>query len=1097
VKADWLLAVLVLLAAATTPGIATSNEPPLADAGLDQTTTRGSTVYLDGGGSRDPDGVVSSYEWTVTTPAGTATTLDCGNCERSQFQATSVGTYEVTLQVTDDDGATATDTLYVTVEPGAPPDASLAGPSRLTTGARGEFTADITAGAAPLERAIWYVDGEQRFTSSLDDSTAAPEHRVRFPTTGTHEVTVVAVDADGQRAEATRTVAVTRPTTPPSSPTGGSSGSSAETDTIDGPRVLTESDDLRGEYVLSGTASGSWHVDGQRVATGDSASLAFTPGRHGLYAVPNGGSSGVATFPDGSRTVVADPAPDVSELDIENGSIVSLDVQATDALGNLESLVISVDGQPVETLTTGNFRNDRTGRSLSTVKRLSSLDPGKHIVTVEARDRRGQIETVVRTVTVPGPPRVVSAGFVQEGPLDQYHPRIHESRYMATYRVVIDLNGVSTDAVKSRVKLTYTGEESEIRRETRSNGDILVIEKNAYNRNLGEIKGKAGIHFISGEPILTDISTIKVTPSPPEIRVSVVTPQADDGPARPGIEFDASNSFDPDQTKLDYDWYGVDGDHTEGPQATLDSFKLAKLELTDSHEQTSSTNGLLRWFAPDLRSAQITNRGPFYPNETVTFSVRSKLFHFSKPTYGDSVSVNLNVDEGRVLRKELLRGRSDEIGAPDAEPSSRQYRWTVAVPARAFVENDEPLIVSSYPTEHPTVEYESPLPEPSVYVLVKTELRDVATSVSYLVERPEYKSRTTANEEYRDTLLENGYDVALVTNSGREYLIEERVKVEEAEYDVERQQFRQRGRRSDFLELHPDWSDAGSRMETRRWTTTEREWRSSRSGSGTFTGETRRKLVERGAYRTQKQFRYEETETYETTETYEDTYTTTETEVVTRERCTAFGCVPYQTTVTETEHHTVTRTRAVTRTRTVEKTYWSEVPRDWSHEYTGRKRQITLREPEYERQYEFEFEKRHSETVYVYLAENRTKVEPAAYEWQIERTVTRRSVAEVEAMAPNTRIGASRPTKEWVLEKQVGTEVVTLDHTKPEWDVLETIGRGEATIVEQYVRHQGKQTFGRHTRERQIEVNLTSRGFLPEESVRNIVIEEMKPNNEE
>jgi hypothetical protein len=98
VKADWLLAVLVLLAAATTPGIATSNEPPLADAGLDQTTTRGSTVYLDGGGSRDPDGVVSSYEWPVTTPAGTATTLDCGNCERSQFQATSVGTYEVTLQ---------------------------------------------------------------------------------------------------------------------------------------------------------------------------------------------------------------------------------------------------------------------------------------------------------------------------------------------------------------------------------------------------------------------------------------------------------------------------------------------------------------------------------------------------------------------------------------------------------------------------------------------------------------------------------------------------------------------------------------------------------------------------------------------------------------------------------------------------------------------------------------------------------------------------------------------------------------------------------------------------------------------------------------
>jgi hypothetical protein len=42
-----------------------ANEPPLADAGLDQTVDRGATVLLDGTGSRDPDGEIVSYQWTV------------------------------------------------------------------------------------------------------------------------------------------------------------------------------------------------------------------------------------------------------------------------------------------------------------------------------------------------------------------------------------------------------------------------------------------------------------------------------------------------------------------------------------------------------------------------------------------------------------------------------------------------------------------------------------------------------------------------------------------------------------------------------------------------------------------------------------------------------------------------------------------------------------------------------------------------------------------------------------------------------------------------------------------------------------------------
>ena len=47
--------------------------PPLADAGLDQDVEQGTTVLLDGTGSRDPDGRIDAYRWRIETPAGAAT----------------------------------------------------------------------------------------------------------------------------------------------------------------------------------------------------------------------------------------------------------------------------------------------------------------------------------------------------------------------------------------------------------------------------------------------------------------------------------------------------------------------------------------------------------------------------------------------------------------------------------------------------------------------------------------------------------------------------------------------------------------------------------------------------------------------------------------------------------------------------------------------------------------------------------------------------------------------------------------------------------------------------------------------------------------
>jgi len=89
------------------------NHPPIANAGPDQTVTdtdgNGSEdVTLDGSGSDDPDGDIVSWVWTeggsqIATGGTPTVTLP-------------VGVHTITLTVTDDDGATDTDEVVITVQ---------------------------------------------------------------------------------------------------------------------------------------------------------------------------------------------------------------------------------------------------------------------------------------------------------------------------------------------------------------------------------------------------------------------------------------------------------------------------------------------------------------------------------------------------------------------------------------------------------------------------------------------------------------------------------------------------------------------------------------------------------------------------------------------------------------------------------------------------------------------------------------------------------------------------------------------------------------------------------------------------------------------
>lgn len=97
------------------------NQPPIANAGPDQTVTVGTLVTLDGSGSSDPDDDPIAFAWRfVSQPEGSTATLTDADSSQAKFTPDVVGDYIIEVVVTDPDGATDSDQVTVTAQPPAP-----------------------------------------------------------------------------------------------------------------------------------------------------------------------------------------------------------------------------------------------------------------------------------------------------------------------------------------------------------------------------------------------------------------------------------------------------------------------------------------------------------------------------------------------------------------------------------------------------------------------------------------------------------------------------------------------------------------------------------------------------------------------------------------------------------------------------------------------------------------------------------------------------------------------------------------------------------------------------------------------------------------
>jgi Carbohydrate binding module (family 6)/PKD domain/Secretion system C-terminal sorting domain len=91
------------------------NLPPISNAGSDVTIVLpANSVQLNGNGSKDPDGTIASYSWTMIS-GPSQFTISNANIINPVISNLVAGTYTLRLTVVDNKGASATDDINITV----------------------------------------------------------------------------------------------------------------------------------------------------------------------------------------------------------------------------------------------------------------------------------------------------------------------------------------------------------------------------------------------------------------------------------------------------------------------------------------------------------------------------------------------------------------------------------------------------------------------------------------------------------------------------------------------------------------------------------------------------------------------------------------------------------------------------------------------------------------------------------------------------------------------------------------------------------------------------------------------------------------------
>ncbi len=191
--------------ATTTRALTVQNRAPSASfTATPNPVPTGSAVSFDAGGSTDPDGAVTTYEWDLdgngsyeTNTGATATT--------SKTYATA-STPTIGLRITDNNGATATTTRVLTVQNRLPSASFTLTPNPVVSGSSVSFNGSGSSDPdGTIAKYEWDFDGNGTYETSTGATATTTK---TFATAGSVTVGLRVTDNNGGTATTTRALTV-------------------------------------------------------------------------------------------------------------------------------------------------------------------------------------------------------------------------------------------------------------------------------------------------------------------------------------------------------------------------------------------------------------------------------------------------------------------------------------------------------------------------------------------------------------------------------------------------------------------------------------------------------------------------------------------------------------------------------------------------------------------------------------------------------------------------------------------------------------------------------------------------------------------------
>jgi len=561
--------------------VAPANQIPTADF---SSTTDGFGVSVDGTASADPDGTIASYSWSFGD-GGTATGKTAGHAYLG------AGDYNVTLTVTDDDGATAQVTKTV----------SIAQPNSAPTAAFTSATNDLSVsvdGSSSVDSDGTLSSYAWTFGDGGTASGATAGHT--YSTGGTYTVTLTVTDDDGSTAVATHAVTVAAPN---SAPTAAFTATATDLGVSTDGRTSSDSDGTISSY--------AWAFGDGESATG--ATAAHTYGAAGTYDVTltvtddDGATNSVTR----SVTVTAPPvsadlARDAFGRTTTNGLGSAETGGAWTTSGTASRFAVSGG--------TGNITATAGSTMTATLNSVSSTDTevqvtasipaavtgGSHYISVIGRRVGGDDYRARMVINTAGAVNLqlqrsgttLSAGTVTGltyQPGDQL-------------RVRLQVTGTSPTTIRVKVWKVGTTEPISWRLETTDNQSALQVK--------GGIGIGAYLNASASAPIVTRFDDLWAGPtsgSPAQPTNAAPTAAFTSTASGLTASVDASSSTDSDGTIAQYAWNFGDGATANTatashPYASGGTYPVT-LTITDDDGATATTTKQVTVTAPAANAA--------------------------------------------------------------------------------------------------------------------------------------------------------------------------------------------------------------------------------------------------------------------------------------------------------------------------------------------------------------------------------------------------------------------------------------------------------------------------------------------------------------